>query len=188
MEENILGWDVHAVLLHGLLDTSRCGRTAGDDPDADLVLPVLGDRLVHWEQYMASTSLPEDVLPIAEWAVLHAFRGDVRAAWTIASRTRSPEARAAALAALATYLAGATVIVPAADGWMSQHTSVRRYLALADVLRADASRDKGEAGRLVREVLVSEHWWYALPLLPRLAPEAVPQLAKSALVHVSGRR
>ncbi|MET9209271.1 hypothetical protein ABZW38_29550 [Streptomyces bacillaris] len=96
---------------------------------------------------------------------------------------------------MATYLAGVPVIVPAADGWAPQDTSVLRFLALADALSTEgpegseglegfyATRDEPEARRLVREVLAGEHWRYALPLLPRLAPEALPRLAELSLVH-----
>jgi hypothetical protein len=84
---------------------------------------------------------------------------------------------------VATYLAGVPVIVPAADGWAPQDTSVLRFLALADALGTKATRDEHEARRLVREVLAGEHWRYALPLLPRLAPEALPRLAELGLVH-----
>ncbi|WP_339153162.1 hypothetical protein WID27_25935 [Streptomyces sp. F41] len=180
--ENIQGWDMRAVLFHALLDVSRCC------PD---VVP-LGGRLDRWERYVGSTPLPEGVLPVAEWAVLHAVRGDVPGARRAAARASTTEGRAAALAAVATYLAGVPVIVPAADGWAPQDTSVLRFLALADALSTEgsegiegfyATRDEPEARRLVREVLAGEHWRYALPLLPRLAPEALPRLAELGLVH-----
>ncbi|WP_329221322.1 hypothetical protein [Streptomyces microflavus] len=171
--ESIQGWDMRAVLFHALLDVSGCC------PD---VLPV-GDKLDRWEQYLSSTLLPEGVLPAAEWAVLHAVRGDAQGARDTAGRASTPEGRAAALAAVATYLAGVPVIVPAADGWAPQDTSVLRFLALADALGTKATRDEHEARRLVREVLAGEHWRYALPLLPRLAPEALPRLAELGLVH-----
>ncbi|MFE6769909.1 hypothetical protein ACFVFD_13155 [Streptomyces fimicarius] len=170
---NIQGRDMHAVLFHALLDVSGC-RSG--------VVP-LGGRFGRWERYMGSTPLPEGVLPVAEWAVLHAVRGDVRAARDTAGRARTPERRVAALTAVATYLAGVPVIVPAADGWAPQDTSVLRFLALADAFGNEATRDEHEARRLVREVLAGEHWRYALPLLPRLAPEALPRLAEVAFVH-----
>lgn len=79
--------------------------------------------------------------------------------------------------------------------WAPQDTSVLRFLTLADALGTEVTagnagnagtgttRDEPEARRLVREVLAGEHWRYALPLLPRLAPEALPRLAESGLVH-----
>ncbi|AXI71631.1 ATP-binding protein [Streptomyces cavourensis] len=183
--ESIQGWDMRTVLFHALLDVSGC---------CPEVVP-LGGRLDHWERYVGSTPLPEGVLPVAEWAVLHAVRGDVPGARRAAARASTPEGRAAALAAVATYLAGVSVIVPAADGWAPQDTSVLRFLALADALSTEgpegseglegfyATRDEPEARRLVREVLAGEHWRYALPLLPRLAPEVLPRLAELGLVH-----
>ncbi|MFJ9976259.1 hypothetical protein [Streptomyces cyaneofuscatus] len=186
--ENIQGWDMRAVLFHALLDGSGC-RSG--------VVP-LGGRLDRWERYVGSTPLPDGVLPVAEWAVLHAVRGDVQGARAAAARASTAEGRAAALAAVATYLAGVPVVVPAAEGWAPQDTSVLRFLALADALGPEGpegpeghedpegpgpTRDEPEARRLVREVLAGEHWRYALPLLPRLAPEALPRLAELALVH-----
>ncbi|MEU0306878.1 hypothetical protein [Streptomyces cyaneofuscatus] len=169
--ESIQGWDMRAVLSHALLDVSGC-RSG---------VVALGGRLDRWERYVASTPLPEGVLPVA-----------VPGARAVAGRASTAEGRAAALAAVATYLAGVPVIVPAADGWAPQDTSVLRFLALADALGTEVNagnagtgttRDEPEARRLVREVLAGEHWRYALPLLPRLAPEALPRLAESGLVH-----
>ncbi|CAD5949397.1 MULTISPECIES: hypothetical protein [Streptomyces] len=169
--ESIQGWDMRAVLSHALLDVSGC-RSG---------VVALGGRLDRWERYVASTPLPEGVLPVA-----------VPGARAVAGRASTAEGRAAALAAVATYLAGVPVIVPAADGWAPQDTSVLRFLALADALGTEVNagnagtgttRDEPEARRLVREVLAGEHWRYALPLLPRLAPEALPRPAESGLVH-----
>ncbi|MFF2022177.1 hypothetical protein ACFVW2_10275 [Streptomyces sp. NPDC058171] len=185
-DEDVLGWDLHAVLLHALLDAGR--GDGGGGLRVDPGLPVLGSRLVRWEEYATRTPLPEGVLPVAEWAVLHAVRGDVPGALATAGRAGSARARAAALAAVATYLAGVTVTVPAADGRTPQHASVLRFLALADALATDRSRDVDEARRLVRRVLAGEHWRYALPLLPRLAPECVPLLGESALGYADGGR
>ncbi|MFJ8841778.1 hypothetical protein ACIRFF_02610 [Streptomyces cyaneofuscatus] len=180
--ESIQGWDMRAVLFQALLDVGGC--CSGVAP--------LGGRLDRWERYVGSTPLPEGVLPVAEWAVLHAVRGDVPGARAAAGRASTAEGQAAALAAVATYLAGVSVILPAAEGWAPQDTSVLRFLALADALGTESTestestgttRDEPEARRLVREVLAGEHWRYALPLLPRLAPEALPRLAESGLVH-----
>ncbi|MDX3374969.1 ATP-binding protein [Streptomyces sp. ME02-6991-2A] len=180
--ESIQGWDMRAVLFQALLDVGGC--CSGVAP--------LGGRLDRWERYVGSTPLPEGVLPVAEWAVLRAVRGDVPGARAVAGRASTAQGQAAALAAVATYLAGVSVIVPAAEGWAPQDTSVLRFLALADALGPegyegpegpDPARDEPEARRLVREVLAGEHWRYALPLLPRLAPEALPRLAESGLVH-----
>ncbi|MFE7461463.1 hypothetical protein [Streptomyces sp. NPDC057554] len=174
--ESVQGRDMRAVLFQALLDLAGC---------CSGVVP-LGGRLDRWERYVSSTPLPDGVLPVAEWAVLHAVRGDVPGARGAAGRASTPERRAAALAAVATYLARVPVVVPAADGWAPQDTSVLRFLALADALVTEGTggaRDEPEARRLVREVLAGEHWRYALPLLPRLAPEALPRLAELGLVH-----
>ncbi|MFH9296050.1 ATP-binding protein [Streptomyces sp. NPDC017520] len=174
--ESIQGWDMRAVLFQALLDVGEC---------CSGVVP-LGDRLDRWERYVGSTPLPEGVPPLAEWAVLHSVRGDVQGARDTAGRAGTPQGRAAALVAVATYLSGVPVIVPAADGWASQNTSVLRFLALADALGPEGTRDECEARRILREVLAGEHWRYALPLLPRLAPEALPRLAELGLVHTAG--
>ncbi|MFF2848441.1 hypothetical protein ACFVT5_19270 [Streptomyces sp. NPDC058001] len=175
--ENIQSWNPHAVLLNGLLAAS------GRFPE----VPSLGDQLSGWERYMAMTPLPGGVLPVAEWAILRAFRGDVRAARDTAGLAGTPGERAAALAAVAAYLAGVPTVAPAADGWAPQATPVLRFLALADALGTDSSRDEEQARHLVREVLAGEHWRYALPLLPRLAPRSVPQLAEVTFAHTCPR-
>ncbi|MFF4078637.1 hypothetical protein ACFYZN_04460 [Streptomyces sp. NPDC001777] len=171
------GWKAHTVLLNILLDSGRCC--------SEVPSPAEG-RLSSWKNYALKTLLPRGELPVAEWAVLHAFLEGAPAARDAAQRARNPEERAAALAAVAGYLAGVRVVVPAADGWVPQRTSVLRFLALADALGTDASRDEEMARDLVREVLAGEHWRYALPLLPRLAPEVLPRLAELALAHTSG--
>ncbi|MFC3236980.1 hypothetical protein [Streptomyces nitrosporeus] len=175
-EEDLRGWDAHSVLLNGLLAASGCCHT----------VPPMRDNLSRWEHSMATTPLPPGVLPVAEWAVLHAFRGDARGMRRTAERAETSEERSAALAAVATYLAKVPVVLPVADGWAPQRTSVLRFLALADALGADSSRDEEEARRLACEVLAGEHWRYALPLLPRLAPDALPRLAELALAHTAG--
>ncbi|MER5501647.1 hypothetical protein ABT096_31205 [Streptomyces sp. NPDC002561] len=176
-EDVLDGWKAHTVLLNVLLGSGRCCPGVPS--------PAEG-RLSSWKNYVLRTLLPRGELPMAEWAVLHAFREGAPAARDAAGPAGTPEERAAALAAVAGYLAGVRVVVPAADGWGRQRTPVLRFLALADALGTDASRDEGAARELVREVLAGEHWRYALPLLPRLAPEVLPRLAELALAHTSG--
>ncbi|MDK0519525.1 hypothetical protein [Streptomyces sp. ML-6] len=176
-EDPLDGWKAHTVLLNILLGSGRC---------CPGVPPMAEGRLSSWKSYALRTLLPRGELPVAEWALLHAFLEGAPAARDAAGRARNPEERAAALAAVAGYLAGVRVVVPAADGWVPQRTSVLRFLALADALGTDASRDEEAAHGLVREVLAGEHWRYALPLLPRLAPEVLPRLAELALAHTSG--
>ncbi|MFI6644937.1 hypothetical protein [Streptomyces sp. NPDC050504] len=169
--------DPQAVLLHALLGAS------GRYPE----VPALDGWLVDWEQYMAGGRIGSGSPPVPEWTVLQAFRGDLPAARATALRARDPGARAAALGALAAYLGRVPVVVPAVDGWLPQPRPLLRYLALADALGGDATRDEGEARRILGELLRGEHWAHALPLLPRLAPEAVPLLGELALVHTGPR-
>ncbi|MFB7913499.1 hypothetical protein [Streptomyces sp. NPDC056061] len=177
VEEDIRRWDPYAVLVHALLDEGACCSE----------VPGLRGKLAGWERYMVRTALPGGVLPVAEWAVLHAFRGSVSEARKTAERAADPDGRAAALVSVAAYLAGVRPIVPATDDWAPRRRSALRFGALADALGTGSSRDVDEARRLVREVLAGEHWHHALPLLPRLAPEVLPQLAETALVHLRAR-
>ncbi|MEU6485461.1 hypothetical protein [Streptomyces sp. NPDC046887] len=171
--EDIRSWDPRAVLVHALLDLGAIPHGS----------PALGARLDSWEQSMAGT--PHAVgPPVAEWAVLHAVRGDVEAGCRIAGRGRTSQERAAALAAVATCLARVRTVVPAAQADGAQEDSRLRFLALAHALGPESAPDEERARYLVRQVLATEHWYYALPLLPRLAPSALPPLADLALTHL----
>ncbi|MCK8678370.1 helix-turn-helix domain-containing protein [Streptomyces lichenis] len=171
--EDIRSWDPRAVLVHALLDL-------GPIPHGS---PPLGARLESWERSMAGT--PHAVgPPVAEWAVLHAARGEVEAGCRIAERGGTSQERAAALAAVATCLAGVRTVVPAAQADGAQRDSGLGFLALAHALGPESAPDEERARHLVRQVLATEHWYYALPLLPRLAPDALPPLADLALTHL----
>ncbi|MEU3709121.1 hypothetical protein [Streptomyces catenulae] len=171
--EDIRQQNPHTALLLFLLHESGCCPGL-----------VSEGQIRSWERYMTTTRLASG-RPIAEWAVLQAVRGDVRAAQATVDLAETPEERAAALAAVATYLAGVPVIAPLAEGWSPQRVPVLRYLALADAVGPESSRDEAEARRLAQELLAGPHWRYALPLLPRLAPESAASLAELALAHMS---
>lgn len=82
-----------------------------------------------------------------------------------------PGARAAALAAVATHLAGTPVALPishAAEGSM-----LRLCLALAYTTGDGTAPDENAARMLVRVTLAGEAWAQVIPLLPRIASEAL---------------
>ncbi|SFT13134.1 hypothetical protein SAMN05444716_10895 [Streptomyces harbinensis] len=170
---DIKKWPPDTILVQALLDAAGCVPGIGLPPG----------RMRDWERYMATAKRAEGTFVFAEWAVLQAFRGDLGAARSTAGLGRTARERTAALAAVAAYLGRVPVVAPAADGWAVQDASVLRFISLADALGADATRDAEQARLLTREVLASEHWWYALPLLPTLAPQVLPRLAESALGH-----
>ncbi|QDY76808.1 hypothetical protein [Streptomyces qinzhouensis] len=162
----------YAVLLHALLDTA--GLPTG-------VAPLKG-RFTAWERYMATAPLPPGVLPVAEWAVLYAFRGDTGAARECAGRARTAEERAVARSAVAAYLLG----IPDTEesGAALWGASVVRFVSLADALGPPVSARGTEAVQgLVHDVLSGAYWWYGLPLLPRSASDALPRLAELVAGH-----
>ncbi|MFD4371853.1 hypothetical protein [Streptomyces sp. NPDC058486] len=174
-----------SVLVQGLLDATGCGGG----------LPPLGARLAAWETYMRGTALPPGAVPVTEWAVLHAVRGDLAGARAVADRAATPELRAQALAAVAAYLADVPVHVQVSvpvyvgvRGPLRGQPSTARFLALATALgsrtphRSRTPRRSSQvAAGLAAEVLASGAWWHAVPLLPRLAPGCLPALADLAL-------
>ncbi|WP_399086625.1 hypothetical protein ACGH2B_08720 [Streptomyces sp. BBFR2] len=169
--KNLQDRDPHTALLLSLLHETGC--CPGLVPQSQIHV---------YERHLASTRLASG-RPVAEWAVLQAVRGDVGAARETAGLAGTPDERAAALAAVATHLAGVPVIAPLAEGWSPQRIPVLRYLAIAGAVGPESSRDEAEARRLAQELLAGPHWRYALPLLPRLAPESAAPLAELALAH-----
>ncbi|MGW1146966.1 hypothetical protein ACWD6I_18340 [Streptomyces sp. NPDC002454] len=169
VEGGLRAWGPDAVLILALLEAS------GSCPST----PVLRNQLHDWERYVAATPLPGKVLPVAQWAVLHSFRGDVRAARETAGRAATSRDRAAALAAVALHLAGVVPTVAAAEGWGAFDGPLSHFLALAGAVGRESHRDEAEARRLVQEVVSSGYWWYVLPLLPHWAPKAVSDLVES---------
>ncbi|MFJ7421507.1 hypothetical protein ACIQXD_23250 [Streptomyces uncialis] len=120
-------------------------------------------------------------VPYAELAVLAAVKGDTAEARRPADAAPTADGRAAALAALATRLAGVPVTLDA-DG-ASQDSTVRLCLALAHAAGDGSPPDEPAARSLVRELLAGEGWVRAIPLLPRLAPEALVPLAELVRAH-----
>ncbi|SCK26145.1 hypothetical protein YW7DRAFT_02023 [Streptomyces sp. AmelKG-E11A] len=126
-------------------------------------------------------TLAPDHVPYAELAVLAAVKGDTAEARRLADAAPTAGGRAAALAALATRLAGVPVTLDADRA--SQDSTVRLCLALAHATGDGSPPDETAARSLVRELLAGEGWSRAIPLLPRLAPEALVPLAELVRAH-----
>ncbi|WP_188284788.1 hypothetical protein [Streptomyces sp. CBMA29] len=131
-------------------------------------------------------TLSRDQLPYAELAVLEAVEGDVAEARRLAEAA-DPTVRVVALAAVATHLAGAPVALSVDPS--SQDAAVRLCLALAhaagDGTAPDGTTAMSVVGKLVAGAGAGEGegWTYAIPLLPRLAPEALGPLSELARAH-----
>ncbi|MYW02346.1 hypothetical protein [Streptomyces sp. SID3343] len=139
-------------------------------------LPDVADTLDQWQR-----TLPPDRTPHAELAVLAAMAGDTAAALRLIEASPTPDGRAVARAAVATHLAGVPTVL-AADR-ASQDMTLGLCLALAHAAGDGSAPDEAAARLLVRELLSGEWWAYAIPLLPRLAPEALVPLCELARVH-----
>lgn len=127
--------------------------------------------------------------PTAALAVLHAALGDVAAAEAIAVLPAVAHHRAAALTAVASHLARVPVRpfpVPGPIGTDSFTRAVRHLALTATPLATPAPEAAlGPLGR----ALTTAGWSHALPVLARVAPEAVGAVHEIAAVHlgVTGR-
>lgn len=127
--------------------------------------------------------------PTAALAVLHAALGDVAAAEAIAVLPAVAHHRAAALTAVAAHLARVPVRpfpVPGPSG-SDSFTRAVRHLALTATPLATPAPEAALAP--LGRVLATAGWYHALPVLARVAPEAVGAVHEIAAVHlgVTGR-
>ncbi|MFJ4774125.1 hypothetical protein ACIP88_34305 [Streptomyces uncialis] len=159
-------WNPQAVTVLALLEGLKWYR----EPTLD------AEAAVAW-----CRTLAPDHVPYAELAVLAVVNGDTVEARRLADAAPTADGRAAALAALATRLAGVPVTLDADRA--SQDSTVRLCLALAHATGDGTPPDETAARSLVRELLAGEGWARAIPLLPRLAPEALVPLAELVGAH-----
>jgi hypothetical protein len=157
-------WHPRTVVILALLERLHCC------PE----LPAVAAEVDEWRR-----TLPPDQVPYAELGILKAVEGDAAEARRLAEAAPTPSRRATALAAVATYLAGAPVAL-AADRAAADAT-VRLCLALAHAAGEGTAPDLAAARSIVRELLAGERWAYAIPLLPRLEPEALVPLGELTL-------
>ncbi|MEU1622381.1 hypothetical protein ABZ479_34450 [Streptomyces sp. NPDC005722] len=159
-------WHPQTMAILALLHTLRCC------PEN----PGLADTVDQWRH-----TLPPDQIPHAELAVLKAVEGDTAEALRLAHAATTPHARANALAAIATHLAG--IPVPVTTNPASPNTTTRLCLALAHAAGTNTTPDESTARTLTQELLASEHWTHTIPLLPQLAPKALNPLSKLTRTH-----
>lgn len=113
--------------------------------------------------------------PCAELAVLSALDGGTVALWRHAEAARTPDRRAAALCAAATYLAGAPIAL--ATDSRAEDRVVRTCLALVRTSDEGSPPAQATARRIVRSLLRTESWTHTIPLFPQLAPGALGHLS-----------
>ncbi|MEU9853708.1 hypothetical protein [Streptomyces sp. NPDC047974] len=127
--------------------------------------------------------------PTAALAVLHAALGDIAAAEAVAGLPAVPHHRAAALTAVASHLARVPVrpFPVTGPGGTDSFTRAVQHLALTATPLATPAPEAalGSLGR----VSTTAGWYHALPVLARVAPEAVAAVHEIAAVHlgVTGR-
>jgi hypothetical protein len=157
-------WHPPSAVLLALLERLHCVPDTADVAEA-----------VHgWVP-----TLPPDQLPYAELALLKTVEGDLYDAVRIAEAATTSEMRSSALGAVATHLAGAEVTLAADPA--AKDASIRLHLALAHAGRDRGTHDEAAARSLALELLTTDSWASAIPLLPRLAPESLAPLAEVAL-------
>lgn len=140
---------------------------------------VVADMTERWRH-----SLQPGEEPSAELALLCAMDRETTALWRHTEAARTPDGRAMALYAAAAYLSGAPVTL-ATDSRAGDRL-IRTCLALARTTGDGSPQAKATARRLMRGLLRTDAWTQTIPLLPQLAPGALPHL--SLIARDAGRR
>ncbi|MFF5900131.1 hypothetical protein ACFY8O_29960 [Streptomyces argenteolus] len=165
---NPQSWNPEGVILEAFL---RIG--AGEDPGRQLDslardLAARGARL----------------FPTAALAVLHAALCDTAGAQRVATLRAAPHQKAAALSAVASHLARVPprpCPVPNSIG-TDRFTHAIQHLALKVT---SATRPDNETPiKLLHQALATAGWHHAIPVLARLAPEAVAAVRDIVMVHL----
>ncbi|MGW0784952.1 hypothetical protein [Streptomyces sp. NPDC002913] len=124
------------------------------------------------------------LFPTAALAVLHAALCDTTTAQRVAALPAAPHQKAAALSAVASHLArvpSRPCPVPDSIG-TDRFTHAIQYLALKVT---SATRPDNEAPvKLLHQALATAGWYHAIPVLTRLAPEAVAAVRDIVMVHL----
>ncbi|MFF1630330.1 hypothetical protein [Streptomyces sp. NPDC058272] len=120
-------------------------------------------------------SLQPEQAACTELALLSAVTGDTVALWRHAEAAQTPDQRAAALSATATYLAGASVAL--STDCRADDRVVRICLALAGASGDGSPPAEATARHIVRRLLKTGDWTHTIVLLPQLAPEALRHLS-----------
>ncbi|MFC9431423.1 trypsin-like peptidase domain-containing protein [Streptomyces sp. NPDC056987] len=130
----------------------------------------------------STESIPPWELPTGGFAIAHALFGDLAAAQRCASDHNAPYDRAEAFAAVAAYLAGTRAdMVPTSYSGFPQ---TLLSLALQEVPPTTKSTDDA-AHRFLATALAGDGWHHVLPLLARIAPEAVERVRDIVFTHRS---
>ncbi|MDT0266726.1 hypothetical protein RM844_10515 [Streptomyces sp. DSM 44915] len=151
---------------------------------AALVLALLG-RFEAYPELSPGADLMSDWLrtldparvPHAALAVLRAVEGETAEALRVVEAAPTRAERATARAAVASQLAGVPVTLAADPD--ADDALVRLCLALACAAGASAAPDEATARSLTRRLLADDEWRRAIPLLPRLAPDALAPLGEA---------
>ncbi|WP_371614196.1 hypothetical protein [Streptomyces sp. NBC_00454] len=116
--------------------------------------------------------------------MLHALLGDTTGAWRVADRLAIPSHRAVAFTAVAGYLARVPVRVTAFRNPVDADPLIHTIRALALAASPQTPGDDRAAARFVRQALEGDGWHHALPVLARIAPEAVVRVRDISLTHL----
>ncbi|MFJ4843186.1 hypothetical protein [Streptomyces sp. NPDC088746] len=160
-------WHPEGVLLEAFL---RIG--AGEEPSRQLDW-LAGDLASRGTRHF----------PTAALAVLHAALGDTTTAQRVAALPAAPHQKAAALTAVASHLARVpSRLCPVPDSiGTDRFTHAIQHLALKVT---STTRPDNEAPiKLLHHALATAGWHHAIPVLARLAPEAIAAVRDIVMVH-----
>ncbi|MFE7559966.1 hypothetical protein [Kitasatospora sp. NPDC057500] len=167
-------WDPESALILAVL--RRLGLSCAPDRPAD--------ELDVWLR-----ALRPERLPRAGLALLSALDGDLAEVHRLAEAAPSPAARADVLATAAHALSAAPA--PLLTEEEPVDGALRLCLALVHactVRPTCANAPRAAASTLVHDLLTGGEWTRAIPLLPVLAPEALPALGDLAVAHLDRLR
>ncbi|MQY05402.1 hypothetical protein [Actinomadura macrotermitis] len=158
-------WHAPSMTIAALL--RRLGLLSGEE---NHVVTAMIDRWRH--------SLHPGQEPRGELAVLFAVDGDTVALDRHVEAAPTLDAQATVLGAAAMYFAGFPVTLSVDS--RAENRVVRICLALAHASGGGAPPSETTAQTLVRRLLGTDRWFHIIPLLPRLAPEALTHLGALA--------
>ncbi|MEU5416606.1 hypothetical protein [Streptomyces clavifer] len=169
-----------------LWEEPRSGRPSVNDILVVVVLAARKQRefarrlLAECER--SAESIPPWELPIGGFAIAHALLGDLAAAQRSVSYDNVPYDHAEAFTAVASYLTATR-----ADMAPKSYSEFPQTLSSLALLEAPPSTEgtTDTTHRFMAAALVGDGWHHTLPLLARIAPEAVERVRDIVFTHRS---
>ncbi|WP_423247545.1 hypothetical protein [Streptomyces achmelvichensis] len=164
-------WHPEEVLVQAFLRID-----AGKDPTPQLDW-LTNDMANRGTEHFPTTAL----------AVLHTAMSDAHTAERIAALPHTPQHRATALTAVASHLARVPVRPHPSPEPSRTNPFLRAIQHLALKATSTTPPDNEAASRPLQQVLTTSGWHHAIPVLARLAPEALTAVHHITMTHLTPR-